>query len=192
MEEIAAVTGAAPVWRAIVDHLLQLGDRSVPPPVESTRLIRRKVCAITGSQPNACSPATIAEWFLIGTEPTDDGSRYWELTDGHPQFVLPREYAVWCRSGQNRLNAKLAEQTPLHIVSPAANARFLIDPHLARSQQALRLAAAGSTAENLVWRVDGDIISASHGEAFWPRATGRHTASVSNSTGSASLDFTVD
>lgn len=192
MVEIASVTGAAPIWRAIVDHLLQQGDRGVPAPVESARLVRREVCALTGSRPNACSPATVAEWFLAGTEPADDGRRFWKIEDGKPRLVLPREYAVWCRSGQNSLRAEVAADAPLRIVSPAANARYSLDPHLARTQQALRLAAASRAAEELVWRVDGEVIPAPRGEAFWPLAAGRHTASVSSGAGSASVDFTVD
>jgi len=69
MQEVASVTGSAPLWRQIVDYLLQHGDTSVPAPIESSRLTRREVCSLTGLVPVASSPGLMNEWFLAGTEP---------------------------------------------------------------------------------------------------------------------------
>ena len=91
MEEIAAITGAAPLWREIVEHLLLRGDSPVPAPVESSRLRRREVCALTGLRPVATSPGTLQEWFLPGTEPAEDASRYLRRINGEIQLLLPGE-----------------------------------------------------------------------------------------------------
>jgi len=124
-------------------------------PRESVRLTRRDVCRLTGLKPVAASPGVIKEWFLAGTEPTESAGRFFRTTDGLTRLVLPREYALWYRGPQNYLNAGLATDAELRIVSPTPNATFLIEQHLPRSQQALRLIASGSFVEQLTWTVDG-------------------------------------
>ena len=149
MQEIACDRGAAPLWREIADYLLEHGDTSVPAPVESVRLTRRDVCSLTGMLPVPASPGIVNEWFLAGTEPTQDASGYLRLVRGETRLVLPPEYALWCHSSSNYLNADLDAGAPLRIVNPAPDATFLIDPHLPRPQQALRLIASADPAEKL-------------------------------------------
>jgi penicillin-binding protein 1C len=191
MEEVAAITGAAPVWRAIVDYLLQHGDTSVPEPVENARLHRCKVCALTGMLPSRESPRIVNEWFLAGTEPVQSAAQYWRVVDGRRRLVLPPEYALWCRSGQNGLGAEVDTSAPLRIISPHPNATFLIDLHLPRTQQALQLIASADPAKKLVWRVDGKAVELSRNGYFWPLVEGRHTVDVFDSSGHATGKFAV-
>ncbi len=194
MEEIAAVTGAAPLWHEIVEALLERGDTSVPPPVESARLTRRAVCQLTGLLPVANSPSVTNEWFLAGTEPRDDASRYWRRPAGSetPRLFLPREFALWCRSAQNYLQAEVTQDAPLRIISPAQNATFLLDPDLPRSQQAIRLLATPSSNQSLTWTVDGQSVPDRNGAYFWPLAVGQHSVQVDTTTESAQASFTVE
>ncbi len=192
MQEIASVTGSAPVWREIVDYLLQHGDTSVPAPVESSRLTRREVCSITGLLPVASSPGVVNEWFLAGTEPVQKASHYWRLVHGQMELVLPSEYTLWCRSGQNHLGARIEDNTPLKIVSPAPNATYMIDPHLPRWQQALRLIASANPADELDWKVDEKPLAFSNDGYFWPLIEGQHKIEVSGPTGRAAANFSVE
>jgi penicillin-binding protein 1C len=193
MEEIASVTGAAPLWHEIIEYLLQRGDTSVPPPVQTERLTRRAVCQLTGLLPVPASPGVKNEWFLAGTEPHEDASRYWSQScvRGVPQLLLPLEYTLWCRSTQNYLHADVAEEAPLRIVTPAQNATFLLDPDLPASQQAIRLLASSGSDETLTWTVDGQPVPSCNGAYFWPLAVGQHSLEVVTSNGRAHAEFTV-
>ena len=191
MNEIGSIAGAAPLWRAVIDRLLERGDTSVPPPVESSALRRREVCQLTGLRSVAASPGVLQEWFLAGTEPAADARRYFQTRNGETRIVLPPEYALWCRSPQNHLAAEPTADAPLRIVSPAPHARFLIDPHLSRTQQALWLCASGDIAGELGWRVDGQPVPESGGAYFWPITAGAHTVEVITTSGSASAEFVV-
>jgi len=192
MDEIASIAGPAPVWRSIVDYLLQHGDSSVPRPVETPRLKRKEICALTGMLPGSVSPSVINEWFLPGTEPIEKANRYWKVVNGQMRFVLPPEYALWCRSGQNRLGAKVDDTAPLRIVSPHPDATFVIDPQLLRPQQAVQLIASADPAEKLIWRVDGEAVEPSRNGYFWSLIEGQHTVEVFGSSGHATGKFNVE
>jgi penicillin-binding protein 1C len=192
MEEIAAVTGAAPLWHEIIDYLLQYGDSSAPTPVETERLTRCKVCQLTGLLPASASPGVVNEWFLAGTEPREDASKYWSQFGGEaPRLLLPREYTLWCRSTQNYLHAEVAPDTPLRIITPAQDATFLLDPDLPQSQQALCLVATSGSGETLKWTVDGKVVPCRNGAYFWPLVAGQHAIEVVTTTGRAHAAFTV-
>ena len=192
MDEIAAVTGPAPLCHEIVEHLFQRGDTSVPAPFATSQLTQCEVCSVTGLLPVPASPGTVHEWFLAGTEPKEDARHWFRQINGRVRLVLPGSYALWCQSLQNYLGAEIETGTRLRIVSPAPNSKFIIDPNLSRSQQALRLVAAGGSNEDLVWKVDGETIPASNGWCFWPLLKGKHTVEVQRRLDRASAEFTVE
>jgi penicillin-binding protein 1C len=92
----------------------------------------------------------------------------------------------------NYLNAELDAGAPLRIVSPAPDATFVIDPHLPRPQQALRLIASADPAEKLGWRVDGKPVAFSNDGYFWPLVKGRHNVEVTSSNGRVATQFNVE
>jgi len=108
------------------------------------------------------------------------------------QLVLPSEYTIWCSSSENNLGAQVEDNTPLKIVSPAPNAIYVIEPHLSRSQQALRLIASANPADELDWRVDGKPVAFSNDGYFWPLVEGHHTVEVFGSSGHATGKFNVE
>jgi len=86
MEYLAGVTGAAPIWQAVMEYALQ-GEGSVP----FTRpdgLVERAVCAVSGKLPTGHCP-TVNELFIPGTEPT-------EQCDIHQVFRVNRETGRLC------------------------------------------------------------------------------------------------
>jgi penicillin-binding protein 1C len=192
MHEIASIAGAAPLWREIVDYLLQHGDTSVPAPVENARLKRREICSLTGMFPVSASPGVVNEWFLAGTEPVQDASGYLRRVRGETRLILPAQYALWCHSPLNYLKAEVDASAPLRIVSPAPDATFLIDPHLSPRQQALRLIASADPTEKLGWSVDGKPVQYSNNGYYWPLVEGRHVVEVASSAGRVAVKFNVE
>jgi penicillin-binding protein 1C len=193
MDEVAAITGPAPVWRALIDYLLSKGDTPVPGPIESDRLKVREICSLSGLVPVAASPTTTCEWFLSGTEPTQTASDYFRLVGGHTQIVLPPEYAAWCTSAHNVLGAFAEGGDALKIVSPRENAKFKIDTSLSAAQQAVPLTARGPAAEPIRWTVDNFTVEAQpNHDCFWRLIPGRHKVEAFSSRNHAEATFEVE
>lgn len=192
MKEVAAIVGAAPIWREIIEFLLREGDTSVPAPSQAGGLVQTDVCQLTGLLPSSDSPSIIHEWFLSGTEPQTDASDWFRRDASATHLVLPPEYAMWCRSSQNFLDAQIRSDTRLRIVSPHPDATFVIDPHLPPSKQAIALVAVDSSGVDLLWCVDGVPLPAETTEPrLWRLVPGRHTVEVTHAGEHATAQFTV-
>ncbi len=76
MHDVSGVSGAAPAWRDIIDHL-HAGDPSEAPKPPG-RLVRRKIAP--GGEPSR------REWFLAGTEPNN-----WGNASPPAEIILPGE-----------------------------------------------------------------------------------------------------
>lgn len=184
MDETVAIHAAAPLWHALMEHLLrERHDPPVPAPEETGKLLRREICPVTGLQPapEAGGPTGVPEWFLAGTEPTASAADWFvrDTPDAPPRLRLPSEYAAWCASPQNGLNAFVPPatadpHTPLLVISPPENARYTVDPELPASQQMLELTANTLHPEQVRWTVNGaPITPQSDGHVFWPLTRGR-------------------
>jgi penicillin-binding protein 1C len=178
MRSVASVRGAAPLWRALLDHLLAT-DAPVPrySPEGSTR--RVPICTLSGLLPAPGSPATTHEEFLPGTEPTLTAEAFFQPDDrGGQRILLPAAYEVWCRTPFNRLGATIRPHSggPA-ILSPAAGTCFVLDPLRPAQAQAFLL-IAGGTAGRPEWRVDGQPIAATNGQYLVPLQPGRHTVTL--------------
>jgi len=86
MKFVAGVTGAAPIWHAVMEYALQ-GEESIPF-VRPDGLIERPVCTISGKLPTEHCP-TVNELFIPGTEPT-------EYCHIHQVFRVNRETGRMC------------------------------------------------------------------------------------------------
>ena len=184
MDEATAIHAAAPLWHALMDHLLrEHHDPPVPAPEPTAKLLRREVCPITGLKPAPEAEGLaggVPEWFLAGTEPTGSAADWFvrDVPDTPPHLRLPAEYAAWCASPQNNLHAFVpAEATgpdaPLLIVSPPDHARYTVDPELPASQQMLELTANTLHPEQIRWTVNGQPVAAQpDGHVFWPLTRG--------------------
>lgn len=183
MEHAAAVASAAPLWRRMMDDLLQT-DHPMPEPT----LPRLPVCALSGLLPCAKSPAKVAELFLPGTQPMASAAD-WFAPDGHP--LLPREYAAWCASGDNHLKAEIRPDAhPLSIRAPREGAVFVLDDNLPSGQQQLEFQA--NRPEGTVWEVNGQPVAPRpDGRVLWPLAEGEWTVEATHAAERASHRFTV-
>jgi len=192
MDGIASVEAAAPLWRAVVDLILE-DDTGVPEPQESATLARRDVCRLTGRIPTEASPGIVREWFLRGTEPTESAAVWFRRTpDGRTVLTLPPEYTAWCASAENHLGAQVAATDLLEIRQPAAGAEYALDPTLPRAQQVLRLEATLPEGAVARWTIDGREIAPQPGDVLlWPLEPGTHRAKATAKSGQAQVDFTV-
>ena len=183
MSHAASVVAAAPLWRRVIDQLLEQ-DHPLPEP----KLSRRSVCALTGLLPCPQSPGTIEELFLPGSEPSET-SETWFASNGHP--ILPMEYAGWCSSGNNRLQATIRpDLSRLAILSPRNKAVFYLDENLPASQQQVEFQI--NIPEGATWKLNGNPLSAPlTGRLLWQLQAGEWILEVTNTATRATSKFVV-
>lgn len=186
MDELAAIEGAAPLWRSLVEELLkQDGGLHAP---DAPGLVRGKICALTGGKPNSATGRVLDEWFIRGTG--SDAKARLGIADGEWKLILPSEYAQWCQSPANFLGAIAEHPGPLRIQSPTPHGRYVFDDAIRQSQQAIALRATGMRA--LQWWVDGVTVASSESGLLWQMVRGQHSVRVTDGTESAEASFTVE
>jgi penicillin-binding protein 1C len=125
MWDVSGVTGAAPVWRSVMDWLedrSQAGQRTAvrsTPPSPPPGLVQAAVSFEGAREPSR------SEWFLSGTE--------------QRQVALARPSAAAARL----------------IASPADHTILALDPDIPPQAQQLRLSPAAGIARGWSWRLDG-------------------------------------
>ncbi|MBK8475098.1 MAG: transglycosylase domain-containing protein [Opitutaceae bacterium] len=175
MAGTASIEAAAPLWRAVVDELLQT-DTGVPAPAG---LSDCEVCRLTGRRPTGDSPGVVREWFLPSTEPTEIAAEWLRTEGGRTILTLPQEYAAWCASAQNHLGAVVESERKLTIRRPEEGSEYVIDPTLPQAQQMVPLEAMLPPGAEPVWTVNGRRVPAQEGGAIlWPLEPGDFCAVV--------------
>ncbi len=117
------------------------------------------ICRLSGQRATERCPTAI-EWFLPGTEPTDDC--VWHAPDG---LHLPAEYAEWsagidvrasavASSGVGRSLAAADSSTAFRIVSPRDGDRYHVPPGVDPRYATVALRARGADAD-VSWSIDG-------------------------------------
>jgi len=172
MDHIASAAAAAPLWRRMIEDLLQ-SDHPVPEP----ELPRVPVCALTGLRPCAASKQIVGELFLPGTEPRTD-ARDWFADDGH--LLLPKEYAGWCDSGDNTLGATVRpEKEDLAILNPRDGAVFKVDASIPMAQQQMEFQA--NIPDGVTWSMNGvPLAPGPGGHVLWQLREGDWTLEADN------------
>lgn len=185
MRDTFAVRSATPLWAAMMHELLRR-DHPLDPPEENEQLVRREICAETGLLPSRFTRSTTSELFLKGTEPKED-STDWFAADG--KLLLPAQYAAWCASNNNTRGAIVRPDA--HITSPAANARYEIDPVLPRSQQMIELTA--TLGGDVQWFVNDQPQSPRvDGRVFWALLPGEWKLRAVSRAGTAEESISVE
>ncbi|MEY2545739.1 MAG: penicillin-binding protein, partial [Verrucomicrobiota bacterium] len=186
MRDTFAVRAAAPLWSAMMRELLRRGDHPLDPPRENAELVAREICADTGLLPSRFTRSTMSEWFLNGTQPTESSSD-WFAADG--RLILPNEYAAWCASSSNTIRAIVRSEA--RITNPAANAHYVFDAALPRTQQMIELTA--TLGEDARWFVnDAPLITQRDGRVFWQLSPGEWKIRASSRSGSAEETISVE
>jgi len=174
MREVSSVSGAAPIWRAVMD-LTSAGEAATwPAPPEG--LVEITVCAPTGLRPGLDCPEPTAEWFVRGTEPADV-----EGLHARAGGVVPRDLPREARAGSADAAvapARLDERdgNRVHIVQPAQGAVMFIAPELG-SQEMLVQARVPAAATHVEFRIDGvgvGMAEAGRAQLVVPLTVGPH------------------
>lgn len=157
MRNVSGVTGAAPVWAAIVARLHRDGGSVAPtaPP----GVVRERVSFERAIEP------TRDEWFLRGTETTASRAR----PAGHVRTVSAG-------------TAGLAPRAPLAIAAPTDGTIFAVDPDIPPRNQRVWFERVAGNSGRGSWRLDGRVIG--HGERVaWLPWPGRHTLELLDADG---------
>lgn len=198
MDELLSVRSAGPLWRLLIDHLLNARrDAPIPPTEElAPRLERVEICTLTGLRPTPLGPEPpVTEWFLPGSAPQEDAAG-WFVPDpqgGPARLLLPAAYADWCRTGANTRGAIARAPNGLAIASPLEGAVFVVDPHLAPSQQMLELRAVSVDPRRVEWELAGQAIAPdSSGRVLWKLTRGEWEVTARVGEDRATAKFVVE
>jgi len=179
MSEVLAVKSTAPLWASIMQYLYAQGDRPLPTPAESPALRNVRIAAETGLLPRE-GERTVEEWFLAGTEPTLSAESFYE----NGRLALPEEYAAWCASPHNRLNA-IARTRGLNILFPRDGAVFSLNSRLSEDRQRI---FPVSNDPGCRWFLNGRQVEA----GGIPLSTGTWKLEARSGEETAAVQFTVE
>lgn len=168
MREVSGVTGAGPIFHAIMDHLRSTRGTSwyrTPPGI-----VVRNIHPLTGKLVAAEDSRAIREKFLSGHLPrSEERDDY----DQGGRVRLEPEYAQWFQSGENGLTDRvtLATDSPLRITSPLPGSTYVVDPDIP-STRSIPLAATG--AARLSWKSDSLECADEQGRQVARASEGEH------------------
>jgi penicillin-binding protein 1C len=206
----SGVTGAAPIFRAVMLAALEIRNDRLPAPEDPPTVARDpglrrvRICELTGlAATDRCPGVAVEE---LGEMPSS--CDWHHVDDGETLVAWPPEYQAWARSrGLLRERAvavaeaaragdpaptREARRPVFAISSPPSGATYLIDPTLRREFQTLplRVALSGPVRE-IAWSVNGRSLgrSRSDGSIDWPLEPGEHRFVASD--GAATAEATV-
>ncbi|WP_116136192.1 penicillin-binding protein 1C [Trinickia diaoshuihuensis] len=166
MWDVSGVTGAAPIWAAIVEYL----HRRVPstPPVVPPGVVQTRVSFEHNVEPSR------NEWFLKGTEISMVGL----AADASGASSRSTSYAP--------PRADNAQSAAPGIASPTDGTVFALDPDIPAARQRIVFERVGGASTRSAWRLDGKPLG--HTErVLWLPWPGRHLLELVDAQG-ASLD----
>ena len=101
------------------------------------------------------------------------------------------DFAEWCNSPQNYLDAITAPGEKLAITNPRADATYEINPALPPHQQMIEFSS--SLTGGVEWFVNGQKIAPQpDGRALWQLQPGKWEVTAVAATQTASADFAVE
>ena len=153
MWDVSGITGAAPIWAAVMQHLHR--NRSSHAPVAPPGVVRLPVRFGDGDAPPV--EAQRQEWFIQGTQ----------------QAV----FAVHAAPGGGGTLTQAARAA--RITLPTDGTIIALDPDIPPAHQRLRLQ---THATGMQWRIDGRLVGKGQ-NASWLPWPGRHTVTLVDAQG---------
>jgi penicillin-binding protein 1C len=178
MENISGVSGAAPIWRDVMETAA--GHIAMTWPAPPAGLVRAEVCAPTGLKPGAACASPAQEWFVAGTQPKETERYYVRGSDGQLLLNPPAEARAWAIQAGVPLAGLAAGDESLFIVQPAPGSLLFVSPELDQQQLLLR-ASPPASAERVSFAIDGATVGqapASDPKLVWRLAPGVHHLEV--------------
>jgi hypothetical protein len=149
--------GAAPLFRDVMlaaNALARSGHAGDAHFARPAGIVEREVCPLSGLLRGPHCPQARREEVALAHAPTTECA--WHGANG---LALPAEVSAW-QPGATSLPAALGAAR-VEILGPANDARFVLDPVLPRSRQAvqLRVAVRAPGVETVRWEVDGALLA---------------------------------
>ena len=206
MRWVSGVSGAGPIFKAIMLELGSGGAFAQPPGIEAAT-----ICPASGRRPGAHCPAPRRELFLAGTAPTDTCTVHRRVpidtrsgllaTEETPaRFVRetlftvhPERFHPWMRerglplppqathaeaaTRADTLDAAFTDR--LQIQYPDDGTTYRLDPVLRTDYQQIHLRGTpDDTLHDVHWRVDGTRLDVDYRTATWRLQPGAHTLTL--------------
>lgn len=156
MWNVSGISGAAPVWAQVMNHLHRSMPSAAPKPPSG--VVQQFVRFKMAQEPSNASEPPRMEWFIKGTEQAE-----MTLTDG---------------SQASKLQSK-ALSSKARIMSPANGSTIALDPDIPPAQQRLHFTSSTS---GVRWLMDGKAFAKGPSTEWlpWP---GRHVVTLVDSKG---------
>ena len=180
MRNVTGLTGAAPIWNEFMREVLQgVSDKEFSQP---DGLVQIRVCDISGLLPTPECPKTHLEWFIEGTQPTQEDKTYQQIwvdastgllanestpVERRQSMVvldLPVQVLPWARTTglplladvmQGQTDQASSSSAMLTLLSPQTGMTYTIDPRFESSAQQLKMeAVAGHGFSKVTFWVD--------------------------------------
>ena len=154
-QQVMSVQGATPLVRAIYTAIAaRYGDPTGPRRPET--IVNAAVCPVSGKRPGPHCEHLKQEIFIAGKVPEETCDWHQQVC-GETVVVYPPEVLPWAqfygRVVEPTCDVEVSHDT-VHIVAPAAGARFLLEPHRPAEFQRPPLAAIPH-GPDIVWTIDG-------------------------------------
>jgi penicillin-binding protein 1C len=159
MHDVSGVSGAAPIWAAVMGYLHARQPSRAPAPPAG--VVQAPV------QFGGDLEAARAEWFIAGTQ----------------QAVFAIDKGASSASGTSaggQKDLKFMAEGPARILAPTPGTIVALDPDIPPARQRLTLEATGGAA--LRWRIDDKEV-AQGPRATWPLWPGRHRLELVDARG---------
>jgi penicillin-binding protein 1C len=207
MRWVSGVSGAGPIFNAIMRELGSSGPFERPPGVKTAT-----ICPASGQRPGAFCPAPRPELFLTGTVPTDTCTVHRRVridtrsglraaAETPDRFVASKRFTVhperfhpWMREHNIPLpppithaaatkrvgsDSDAAITDRLQIQYPDDGTTYRLDPVLRGAHQQIHLrGTAAAGLRDVHWTVDSTRLDADYREATWRLQPGTHTLTL--------------
>lgn len=146
MQEVSGITGCGPLFRDIMLHL-ENKEKKRPFRVPD-KLVREKICPLTGEIASESCPGSIEEIFIVGTKPEE--------------VCLLHQKSKFLPKQEDLLDVQ-ENPAEIRISFPANGDVFKMDPVLRKAYQAiwLKVSVQGMGIERIEWWVNNKKIGAS-------------------------------
>lgn len=173
MHEVSGVTGAAPIWREVMDWLHLRGQALLPAPALPSGVVARQIHYEPALEPPR------RELFLSSHERdtirlTDSASARWQDKTAPASAIKPG------RQNKKRLNpAQSSDEALARIAYPGQGTVLALDLDIPASRQRVFFEATGPGD----WRLNGRTLSAAELRTGWLPQPGRHQLQLLDASG---------
>lgn len=175
MREVSGITGCGPLFK---DIMLLLEKKNTKRPFKMPdKLVRKKICPLSGKIVSESCAGYLEEVFIEGTGPA-------EICSCHQKSKVLARKEAYFHSPEN--------PTKIRISFPADGDVFKMDPILRKAYQAIRLKASvrGMDIEKIEWWVNNERIAVSvfPFSFSWPLKPGYYTIKAKTRKGNKELE----